>query len=142
MSKYVDGLQQIVPAANQLETICRHSSPGLTVPLESPNVALLPHQAHKKARICPESLFVALSYFCGSLTHALMISSSHQRSERQKHLQLSTRIARCSANAGRASYYARPTPWAAPSKLFLRRSTTHTEIYPTSVRRQVPFAHP
>ena len=56
VSKYVDGSQQIVPAANQLGTICRHSSltqlvPVSPVPPESPNAALLPHvhQAHKKA---------------------------------------------------------------------------------------------
>ena len=53
VSKYDDRLQQIVPAANQLETIRRHRpltqlvqvSP---VPLESPNVVMLPH---RKARI-------------------------------------------------------------------------------------------
>ena len=80
VSKYVDGLQQIVPAANQLGTICRHSSltqlvPVSPVPLKSPSAAspaLLPHQAHKKARIVPEPyVCCALSHFCGSLTHAL-----------------------------------------------------------------------
>ena len=47
VSKYDDRLQQIVPAANQLETIRRHRalmqlvrvSP---VPVESPNAAVLP----------------------------------------------------------------------------------------------------
>jgi hypothetical protein len=47
VSKYDDRLQQIVPAANQLETIRRHRalmqlvrvSP---VPVESPNPAVLP----------------------------------------------------------------------------------------------------
>ena len=99
VSKYVDGLQQIVPAANQLGTICRHSSltqlvPVSPVPPESPNAALLPHQAHKKARIVPEPyVCCALSHFCRSLTHAL--SNSHQPSERQEHFKLPTRIARC-----------------------------------------------
>ena len=52
VSKYVDGLQQIVPAANQLETIRRHRA--LTqlgqvspVPPESPNSAVLPHSVHQ-----------------------------------------------------------------------------------------------
>ena len=114
VSKYVDGSQQIVPAANQLGTICRHSSltqlvPVSPVPLKSHNAALLPHQAHKKARIVPEPyVCCALSHFCGSLTHAF--SSSGQSSERQEHFQLSTCIARCSANArGVASYSTRPT---------------------------------
>ena len=48
VSKCDDRLQQIVPAANQLETIRRHRvlmqlvrvSP---VPVESPNAAVLPH---------------------------------------------------------------------------------------------------
>ena len=99
VSKYVDGSQQIVPAANQLGTICRHSSltqlvPVSPVPPESPNAALLPHQAHKKARIVPEPyVCCALSHFCGSLTHAL--GSSGQPSDRQEHFKLSTRIARC-----------------------------------------------
>ena len=51
VSKYVDGLQQIVPAANQLETIRRHRA--LTqlgqvspVPPESPNSVVLPHSVH------------------------------------------------------------------------------------------------
>ena len=51
VSKYVDGLQQIVPAANQLETIHRHRA--LTqlgqvspVPPESPNSVVLPHSVH------------------------------------------------------------------------------------------------
>ena len=99
VSKYVDGLQQIVPAANQLETIRRHRA--LTqlgqissVPPESPNSALLPHQAHKKARIVPEPyVCCALSHFCRSLTHAL--SNSHQPSKRQEYFKLPTRIARC-----------------------------------------------
>ena len=47
VSKYDDGLQQIVPAANQFETIHRHCAltqlvPVSPVPLESPNAALLP----------------------------------------------------------------------------------------------------
>ena len=73
VSKYVDGLQQIVSAANQLWTICRHSS--LTqlgqvspVPLESPNAALMPHQVHKKVRIGPKSLFLALSHMFAALS--------------------------------------------------------------------------
>jgi hypothetical protein len=99
VSKYVDGLQQIVPAANQLETIRRHRAltqlgQVSSVPPESPNAALLPHQAHKKARIVPEPyVCCALSHFCRSLTHAL--SNSHQPSERQEHFKLPTRIARC-----------------------------------------------
>ena len=99
VSKNVDGLQQIVPAANQLGTICRHSSltqlvPVSPVPLKSPSAALLPHQAHKKARIVPEPyVCCALSHLCRSLTHAL--SNSHQPSERQEHFKLPTRIARC-----------------------------------------------
>ena len=99
VSKYVDGLQQIVPAANQLGTIYRHSSltqlvPVSPAPLESPNAAVPLHQAHKKARIVPESyVCCALSHFCRSLTQAL--SNSHQPSERQEHFKLSTRIARC-----------------------------------------------
>ena len=51
VSKYVEGLQQIVPAANQLETIRRHRA--LTqlgqvppVPPESPNSIVLPHSVH------------------------------------------------------------------------------------------------
>ena len=51
VSKYDDRLQQIVPAANQLETIRRHRA--LTqlgqvspVPPESPNSAVLPHSVH------------------------------------------------------------------------------------------------
>ena len=47
LSKYVDGLQQTVPAANQLETIRRHRAPMQLVrvspvPVESPNAAVLP----------------------------------------------------------------------------------------------------
>ena len=73
VSKYVDGLQQIVPTANQLGTICRRSSlmqlvPVSPVPLESPSAALMPHRAHKKARIGPESLFVALSHTFAALS--------------------------------------------------------------------------
>ena len=101
VSKYVDGLQQIVPAANQLGTICGDSSLTQLVPvspvlLEIPSAALKPHQAHKKARIGPESLFVALSHIFAALTH--VFSSCDQPSERQEIFQLSTRIARCSAN--------------------------------------------
>ena len=114
-----DGVcQNMLMAANQLGRICRQSS--LTqlvqvspVPLESTNAALMPRQAHKKANIGPESLFVALSHalshLCGSLTHVRL---SHSPNERQEHFQLSTRIARCSANARWvASYSTRPTFW-------------------------------
>ena len=52
VSTHVDGLQQIVPAANQLETIHRHRA--LTqlgqvspVPPESPNSVVLPHSVHQ-----------------------------------------------------------------------------------------------
>jgi hypothetical protein len=52
VSKYVDGLQQIVPAANQLETIRRHRAltqlgQVSSVPPESPNSAVLPHSVHQ-----------------------------------------------------------------------------------------------
>lgn len=83
MSKYDDRLQQIVPAANQLETIRRHRA--LTqlvrvspVPLESPNAAVLLCCLHQKARIVPESCAccaLSLSLVWRSDTHAL--SSPH-----------------------------------------------------------------
>ena len=52
VSKYDDRLQQIVPAANQLETICRHRAltqlgQVSSVPPESPNSAVLPHSVHQ-----------------------------------------------------------------------------------------------
>ena len=48
VSKYVVGLQQIVPAANQPETIRRHRAltqldQVSSVPPESPNAVVLPH---------------------------------------------------------------------------------------------------
>ena len=51
VSKYVDGLQQTVPAANQLETICRHCAltqlgQASPVPPESPNFVVLPHSVY------------------------------------------------------------------------------------------------
>ena len=77
VSKYDDRLQQIVPAANQLETIRRHRA--LTqlvrlspVPLESPNAAVLLCCLHQKARIVPESCACcALSLSFGALTLTL-----------------------------------------------------------------------
>ena len=132
MSKYVDGSQQIVPAANQRGTICWHSSltqlvPVSSVPPESPNAALLPHQAHKKARIVPEPyVCCALSHFCRSLTHAL--SNSHQPSERQEHFKLPTRMpaakyagAGCAAELFCAAYFL----GAAPSKCPVKQHSSH-----------------
>ena len=147
MSKYVDVLQQIVPAANQLGTICRHSSltqlvPVSPVPLESPSAALVPHQAHKKARIGQESLFVALSHTFAALS---LTSSAALASQ---------------ANARNISNYLRALPaallmpagWQAILRgLLLGGSTQQVSceatqltpnIQPMSVRRQVPFAHP
>ena len=85
VSKYVDGLQQIVPAANQLGTICRHSSLTQLVlvslaPLKSSNAAWVPHQAHKKARIGPESLFVALSLTLAALSFTRSAALANQAS--------------------------------------------------------------
>ena len=79
VSKYVDGLQQIVPAAKQLETVRRHRAltqlvQASPVPLESPNAVVLPHQAHKKARIVPEP------YVCCALSH-FNLPLSHSRSQ-------------------------------------------------------------
>ena len=60
VSKYVDGLQQIVPAANQLETIRRHRAlmqlgQVSPVPSESLKSAVLSHLLHHQARTVPES---------------------------------------------------------------------------------------
>ena len=65
VSKYVHGLQQIMPAVNQLETIRRHralTQLGQVSPVspESPSSVVLPHSGHHKARIVPQS-YVALS---------------------------------------------------------------------------------
>ena len=75
MSKYDDRLQQIVPAANQLETIHRHRA--LTqlvrvspVPLESPNAAVLPPpESQNRTRIV--CLLRTLSLTFGALTLTL-----------------------------------------------------------------------
>ena len=85
VSKYVDGSQQIVPAANQLGTICRHSSltqldelvPDSPVPPESPNAALLPHQAHKKAKMSQNHMFAerSLTFAAHSLTLSATLTS-------------------------------------------------------------------
>ena len=79
VSKYVDGLQQIVSAANQLETMGRHRAltqlgQVSSMPPESPNSALLPHLVHHKARTVPES-YVALdhAFTLGTLVMPLSI---------------------------------------------------------------------
>ena len=85
VSKYDDRLQQIVPAANQLETIRRHRA--LTqlvrvspVPLESPNAAVLLCCLHQKARIVPESCACcALSLSFGALTLTLSAALTRLR---------------------------------------------------------------
>ena len=75
MAKYVDGLQQIVPGANQLEAARRNRAPTQlgqvsSVPPESPNSDVLPHSV--QAKIVPES-YVALdhSLTIGALTLTL-----------------------------------------------------------------------
>ena len=93
VSKYDDRLQQIVPAANQLETIRRHRA--LTqlvrvspVPLESPNAAVMPPpESHNRTRIV--CLLCALSLIWRSDTHAL--SSPHCA---PSHFKLPNRIGR------------------------------------------------
>ena len=141
MSKYVDGLQQIVPAANQLGTICRHSSltqlvPVSPVPLESPNAALLPHQAHKKARIGPESLFVALSH-----TYTRSAALSSQANARDISNYLRTLPAALLIPAGWQAIL-RPTVWGSTQQVSYEATQLTPNTQSMSVRRQAPFAHP
>ena len=137
VSKYVDRLQQIVPAsmpaADQPDISrcrCRHISltqlvPVSPVPLESPNVALLPHQAHRKARIVPESMFVAraLTFTALSLTLSATPNLSPAKRTDAKNIsnciKLPTCIARpgyCAAKLFCAAYFLGATPSKSPVK--------------------------
>ena len=123
VSKYVDGLQQIVPAANQLGTIYRHSSltqlvPVSPAPLESPNAAVLLHQANKKARIVHDRPRSAYMFAARSLTFAalsLKLSATLTSQANAKNISNYLRALPAAANAGvvavRLNYFARPTFW-------------------------------
>ena len=91
VSKYDDRLQQIVPAANQLETIRRHRALTQLVqaspaPLESPNAAVLP-PPESQSRTKIVCLLRALSLIWRSDTHAL--NSPHRS---PSHFKLPIRI--------------------------------------------------
>ena len=103
VSKYVDGLQQIVPAAKQLETVRRHRAltqlvQASPVPLESPNVVVLPQtlsRATRKAIIVPELCVCctrALALIWRSVTHAL---APRPLTHIPGHSKPSMRIGRC-----------------------------------------------